>query len=163
MTFDWNLETVDLKTVKRSDIKTFLDLSTLAQEVRFKIDTTYDLESVYRYCDLMLFISKKFPVNPDHFKYIKEKSDIDFSSEDMDSHILKYYHDKVQGILNNGHCFNVEFDMRPLQTIFWYKDNLTLPWWKSKHVSKRTFQELIEKVWFFIEFYRKQTKHRLVA
>ncbi len=155
---------MDFITVQKHEITNPRDFSSLAFNVRMWLnDGTRDKQFVREYYSFMSFLLENFPINRAHYGYINQKSGLNPAIDNMTSQVLKEF-DATLGDLEKWKygSFNIEYRMRPIESIFSCESNLIKKstWWKKSDdcVSQETFDELVDRFWYFVEYARNNGK-----
>ena len=143
MTYEFNLETIDLKTIKTKNIQTFRDFGMLAQQVQLNL-TTIDKPLIEELMDTIKYLVYYFPISAKHSDYIKKNFGINTLNVDA-------IEERKKGILNNYNTIETDLYLRSFIAIFSYEDYLNLNQSKDMYVPKEVFEKLVEKFWPLVE------------
>jgi hypothetical protein len=139
MTYESNLNIIDLSSISRSDIKTFQDFGMLANHVKSNLNTI-DRPLIEELMDTIKYLVYYFPISAKHSDYIKKNFGVNTLNVDA-------IEERKTGILRNYETIETDLYLRPFVAIFSQKDYLNFNQSKDMYVPKEVFEKLVEKFW----------------
>lgn len=160
MTFDLNNKDFDLDTVQITDIKTFRDFGLLVNKIRLIFNKTRDRNVVAKFFDIIDYYSNNFPIEKKHYDYFRSCTHVDLSdNSNRTSNFMSAFKDSLSTLDKHEYAiFPLDFKFRALEAGFNFKENFKKSRFKKGYVSKKVFNQLVEKFWYFVEHAKNEQR-----
>jgi len=155
----------NLEYIRKEHVQTLDQMSMLVQKVRNVLDIPF--HSIRRnkyyiglYYDVFLYVVSNYNINPKHFSYIHGCNRINLNSDIKSFEVLSKKYECLKCIDEaQDTSFSYELNMRPLETIFGYEDNLlkakkssfNLNKYKNERIERQKLEGLKSLFWPFVE------------